>query len=543
MLGNKLKGMVFKHIKYRFLIDEDFYSRKYKIKIDDVFDHFRKKGFKNNYNPSPLIDLDFLKKGHTQMSFKDFIKVIKSNKIPLSVFFDPVFYLNKNKDVKESGILAIEHLMKNGIAENRIFQKNPSITYSTLKKQKLSNYLQVHTPSSKRIAKIPSFNDSWDNEYIENHYFKAKSFKYLDGIQQFANNEKNVLIIGELSLVQCKKYRILQKIELFFNCGISTSFSHWLDVPRCTNSLQFASSVIFYRVPKTKLTNSYFNEAKRLGLNVGYDIDDPIFDIPTYSNNINLDYLDVKEKIGILSSSSAFESMIRMCDYAIASTPAMLDKIKKVTNKEVYLLRNMVDSESMNVVKYINDFGVRKPKKANEFTIVYMSGSRAHEADFRCALSGLDRILNDFEKVKLIIHGHALVGDMLKEKYPTKVKIIGFSDYYTYLESFVGVDLNIIPLVQDDFNNCKSAIRFMEAALFNVPSLISYTGDFINIVKEGFTGEFVREESEWYDKIKLFIESQNKVNTIGKAANKEVLEKYQIGLSKENVNASFFNYL
>ncbi len=543
LMINKIKNILSGGFDdFSFLIDENYYRSTYKINAQNVFQHFIKKGFNNNFNPSPLIDIGFIKKHYGSKTFADFIEIISNNKSKLSNFFDPNFYFEVNPDVANSGELAIHHFMTFGIEEQRKFHSDEDIDYEVLKNNTFSERLYIKKKVKSPIEKIPLFKDEWDNSYIEHHYFKAKS---IDTNIKFRPNSvvKNVLIIGEMNLIQCKKYRILQKLEFFNSQQINYNFSHWLDVPRSTNLLQSATSVIFYRVPLTKITNSYFNEAKRLKLHVGYDIDDPIFDIPTYANNINLDYLDINEKLGILSTASAYESMIRMCDYVITSTPALESKISNITDKDIFLWRNAVDSESLNVLNYLKEFRKSSEAKTSKFRIVYMSGSRAHEADFETAIHSINKVLRENKNVEVIIHGHAKMAIVLKNKYEDRITIKKFSNYYSYLESFIGADLNIIPLVKDEFNDCKSAIRYLEASLFSVPTLVTHVGDFRNIINDKKDGFFVRENDEWYTLINFAINNPEEMKKIGLSANKNTLDNYKLKTIGESISKELFKYL
>ena len=60
--------------------------------------------------------------------------------------------------------------------------------------------------------------------------------------------QPTVAIIGDLNLPQCKKYRVIQKIEALQDSGIRCNHSHWLDIPRSLNLLQTATHAILQRL-------------------------------------------------------------------------------------------------------------------------------------------------------------------------------------------------------------------------------------------------------------------------------------------------------
>ena len=62
-------------------------------------------------------------------------------------------------------------------------------------------------------------------------------------------------------------------------------------------------------------------------------------------------------------------------------------------------------------------------------------------------------------------------------------------------------DINMVPLVADRFNDCKSAIRFLDAALVGVPTIASRVGDFVNVIAQDRTGIFCEGEYEWVERL------------------------------------------
>ena len=379
---------------------------------------------------------------------------------------------------------------------------------------------KIDTPSPK--IDTPSQNNEslkYSNEvrYLRNHTNKLRKLSSFRN-SNYHNLKKCIVIIADLNLPQCKKYRVLQKVEILKKLGYTCSFAYWEDIPRCLNFLQFATTVLFYRIPNTRVTNCYIDEALRLGLKIGYDIDDPIFDEEVYANNKNLEALSKHEKKNLLKNTHIYKAFMQKCDFVITSTPGMIEVIKRHTNRPVLLWRNLIDSETLNAYTYSTE--TYFPTLENQkFVISYMSGSRAHEADFYQVFDALHQVLTENKEiVRLNIVGYANYGKELKKRFPNQVKILPFSDYYTYLSNYRDIDLNIIPLVQDEFNNCKSAIRMMEAALFEVPSMISSIGDFKNLIINKQNGILIKKPSNWYHQMTYYINHKQELKAIGKNA-------------------------
>jgi glycosyltransferase involved in cell wall biosynthesis len=62
------------------------------------------------------------------------------------------------------------------------------------------------------------------------------------------------------------------------------------------------------------------------------------------------------------------------------------------------------------------------------------------------------------------------------------------------------VDLNLIPLLKSNFTNCKSELKYFEAAIVNVPSVATDTYIYKEIIIDGHNG-FLVEDLNWYSKL------------------------------------------
>lgn len=75
-----------------------------------------------------------------------------------------------------------------------------------------------------------------------------------------------VLIIAELSLRQCAKYRVWQKRDFLTELGWSVQVVDWRDISDAMSALQLCTQVIFYRVPGFEDVLKLVQEAHRLEL-------------------------------------------------------------------------------------------------------------------------------------------------------------------------------------------------------------------------------------------------------------------------------------
>jgi glycosyltransferase involved in cell wall biosynthesis len=329
----------------------------------------------------------------------------------------------------------------------------------------------------------------------------------------------SIVIIGALDLPQCKKYRVSQKVEYFQSIGWNCHFCHYSDANRAVSYLQISTALIFYRVPSCAQFSEYLEEAKRLGIATFYDIDDPIFNVDVYKENKNLEHIPAHERAHLLASADDYRGAMKRVDALILSTSYLQQLAQEEFGGRTYLWRNLVDSATLSIVANLGHETVERASQ--RVTIGYASGSRAHDEDFKTVASALAKILEMHDNVDFQVIGYALMPPEL-ERFKDRINTRPFSGYLKYFEALNGVDINIVPLVDDRFNACKSAIRYLEASLCKVPTVASSVGQFSEIIVEGEDGNLVRNHDQWVSALARLIESPALRIEMGEAANRKV---------------------
>ena len=350
---------------------------------------------------------------------------------------------------------------------------------------------------------------------------------------------KSLAIIGDLNLPQCKKYRVIQKLEILEHIGVRAFHSHWEDEPRCLRLMQLSTVLVFYRVPMNEMFLYYITEAKRLGLHIVYDIDDPVFDEEIYRNNRNLDYISPNEKKSIISNCVRYAKAMGECSSIIVSTPGMLEVVGRHVDVPTYLWRNILDGETLAIAHHVN--ALQKETKPDDGLVIgYTSGSRAHELDFRQIERVLSDILTVYPDIRLKVMGYWNLLDTLRP-FADRIDQTPMGGYQDYLVQLQTVDISIIPLSLDAFNECKSAIRYLEASVVKVPTIASRVGDFIHVVDHNFTGILVETEIQWREALELLIVDRDKRQSLADAAYNAVLEKQSISSLETHVQKIWQN--
>ena len=315
-------------------------------------------------------------------------------------------------------------------------------------------------------------------------------------------NPKVILIVDN-HLSQCLHYRVEQKVEQLEYAGMEVEYFSWGDVKQAKSRLSFYHVVIFYRVPALPDLIETIEYAKAIKKVVFYEIDDLIFNAKEYPDPIESYGGQVSEEQyrGLQRGTTLFRKAMSLCNYGIVSTPALVPQMQGVIKNKVYVHRNALDSINSQFVR------LNLPKvKRDYLSIFYGSGTKAHNADFeQLAAPAIAKILQQYPNVRLTLMGYLTLPEALIpfKKQIDRVNLVkDVTVYWTFLRQ---ADINIAVLLPTTVNNSKSELKWFEAAAVGVPSVVSNTKTYTEIITDGVDGLIASTPEEWYAKLDLLI--------------------------------------
>ncbi|AXE63393.1 hypothetical protein BBF93_03550 [Hyphomonas sp. CACIAM 19H1] len=340
-----------------------------------------------------------------------------------------------------------------------------------------------------------------------------------------------VVISAELSIPQCAKYRVWQKVRHLESLGIPVQVFEWWRKDEVLKALQTASIAIFYRTPGYPEQIEVIQEAKRLGVITFWEVDDLIFDEPAYLTNSNLARLEPQLRASVLEGVPIYRSALQAVDYGIASTETIADYMRAAGVKDAFVVENCLDAETLAAAETIRKS--RKPKEAGSpVRIVYGSGTKTHDVDFMLATPALANILRKNENVILEIIGELTISEALAP-FESRIVRRPFSNFVDYLATLAGADISLAPLEPTLFSDAKSNIKYLEASVVGLPSVCSATRTFREVIRHGETGYLATNDEEWEQSLAALVADADLRLRVGKAALEAVLETYSPGYIAE----------
>jgi glycosyltransferase involved in cell wall biosynthesis len=190
---------------------------------------------------------------------------------------------------------------------------------------------------------------------------------------------------------------------------------------------------------------------------------------------------------------------LRLCDGLITTNKYLAQRANEFCGRlTTAIVPNYLNpqqqalSESLHAIK--RDAGWERDGRIH---VGYFSGSPSHARDFAVAAPALFRLLDADPRVVLRIVGFADLDPRLT-KYGKRVEVYPLQDFMNLQRLIAEVEINISPLQDNEFTNCKSELKFFEAAICGTLTLASPTFAFRNSVRSGETG-FLVPSYMWED--------------------------------------------
>lgn len=338
-------------------------------------------------------------------------------------------------------------------------------------------------------------------------------------------NDFSVLYVMPLPEISSKRYRVYHRKEYLQQFGIRCEH---IDEVEFHGKLEWARQfdiVIFMRVAHTPDIEAFIGEMRQLGKRTVYEIDDNVFDLNmlAYMDAVKEMPPDEVEMYG--SAMLRFRKLLTMCDYFIGSTMPLVERAKALGRK-AYLLRNSLSQQQLDLAQ--NALAERERNLALDewIRIGYQSGTKTHRVDFAVAVPVLRRILADFPETVLILQGHVDLPPELKE-FEARVERRPFVPWEELFVHTSHLDIAIAPLeANNPFTLCKSALKYFESGLVEVPVVATPIEDFRHAIQHGVNGMLAATEDEWYSALRALVTDPELRRRIGMRARQDVLSRY-----------------
>ena len=335
-----------------------------------------------------------------------------------------------------------------------------------------------------------------------------------------------IAFLANQDLPQCTFYRITQKVEQLIGTAVKLMIVDRDDPAAFLSAAATANLALFYRVASNPDTMCCIAACRALGIPTMYEVDDLVFQ-PAYFPDSLESYAGTitSEQHGELRAGAALaRHALRSCDFGLASTEHLAVHMRlEVRTGEVIVHRNGLSTALEVLAK-----GSVARQVGACVTVFYGSGTKAHGADFhRIVEPALVRLMTERREVRFLACGYVDVASLTR-RFPGRVEHVPLQiDRDSYLSLLLNVDINLAVLEASAFNDCKSEIKWLEAAAFCIPSVVSDVGGMREVLRsEQDVVTCSSDPDEWYRVLRRLVVDVSERTRIGQAARNLALSRF-----------------
>lgn len=341
---------------------------------------------------------------------------------------------------------------------------------------------------------------------------------------------KRIVMVYDEPNTSSFRYRVYNvKQSMEGNDQFHISYFYRYELPFLKNYIAQIDLMIFCRCQWTIEIQETYALLRRNHVPIAFDIDDLFCNLDylqLITNTLNV-ALNSYEAYTAWSSWIARTYMVaKMADCYIATNEYLGKKLsQQFDHKPFYVIDNSLNREQLKVSEAVCQ--IKKTKLPNgKFIIGYFSGTPSHINDFKIIAPEIVSLLRDFPDMLLRV-----VGFMEFPEYMNELREQGRIEFHPLvdfleLQVLMGeVDLNIVPLVDNEFTNCKSELKFFEASVVDTLTCATPIYSYAHSIKQGETG-FLCRQGNWYRTISDIYQGKYDLEKITAAAKKYCLERY-----------------
>ena len=316
------------------------------------------------------------------------------------------------------------------------------------------------------------------------------------------------------------RYRAHLPAEALATRGIRTSVYFYRD-PVLPGRVLEADAVVFYRVPATPQILALMESIRSAERTIPIlgDVDDLIFDPEIEPLLDNLASLSDEERDLWREGIHRYRTTLENCDYFIGSTATVSHEAERLIGIPSHTLHNGVSA----LLAKVSERELSRERREGQIRIGFFSGTKTHDADWASIEPAIAEVLSARPDVELWLGG-LVVPTAILDPFADRIVRLPLVPWYELPGYLRDVDISLAPLTGGSiFNEAKSAIKWLEAALVETPTVASPTQPFREAIRNGETGFLAETVDEWKAHILALVDDAGLRSRIGSTARQEAL--------------------
>ena len=330
------------------------------------------------------------------------------------------------------------------------------------------------------------------------------------------------------------RYRVYNMVQALNTSseGVAATWFLLDEMRELQATVPILDTLVICRCPYNHQLDALVSQALANGVNVVFDIDDLLFDpdqIPLIAHSLGIEGDEVMwdwwyGHVGRLRAAA------QLCERVTVTTPALAAQAETVLGKTVEVVPNFLNEVQLAVsadiyaAKVGREFAIEEP-----LHLGYFSGTPSHAKDFEVVVEALSRVLDREPRVRVRVAGFLDSAAPFSRRYGSRVDLQPFREFASLQKLIGSTEVNLVPLEASVFADCKSELKYYEAAIVGTVSITSPTTTYRAVIDDGQNG-LLAEPPEWEDKMMGLIEDllgdRSAYLGMARAAHDHAIENY-----------------
>jgi glycosyltransferase involved in cell wall biosynthesis len=287
------------------------------------------------------------------------------------------------------------------------------------------------------------------------------------------------------------------------------------------------------------------NIARAAGAKIFFDVDDLVFDrlaVPEVVRDIDAladtRYLEDAIWNFWYSFTGRIRALMELADEVIVTNEFLAGQVSERTGMPVSVIPNFMSLEQEHYSRELVAARERLSGPVGDaFHIGYFSGTRSHRKDLAIAIPGLCEVLAARPHVRLRLVGYFDVSETPLQQFASRIDRLPLLDYLSLQRAIAATEINIAPLQETVFTNCKSELKYFDAGAVAVPTLASPTFTMARAIRDGENGRLV-DADQWGEALLNLVDDYSEVgSTLGKKAYDDVFRHFVVGKQARTIES------
>lgn len=213
------------------------------------------------------------------------------------------------------------------------------------------------------------------------------------------------------------------------------------------------------------------------------------------------------------------------CDGVITTNEFLAARIHELTGKPAMVVPNFMNREQMAIsqrlwaAKRDAGFVMSAPPMLG-----YFSGTPSHQFDYATVEPAIARLMERRPTLGLMLVGFIEPGPALA-RFAARIQRQPFMDWVNLQRLVASVEINLMPLQANVFTDCKSPLKYFEAAAVGTVSVASPTVNHLACINDGVNGRIARGH-EWEPQIEALLDAPDAYRAMAENAHADALHRH-----------------